>query len=112
MDHCILLLQHLPTHMHFITTGYKRFSKTNSTDPRQRVPLILPFFFFKLLKHKGSCLGKFLKIWNYLEKSTTSQKPYGLAGLGRGRDGCVRWGRDGCVREFSSPFLKLQIVVH
>ena len=29
MDHCVLLLQ-----------GYKRFSRTNSTDPRQRVPLI------------------------------------------------------------------------
>ena len=26
--------------MHFITNGYKRFSKTNSTNPRQRVPLI------------------------------------------------------------------------
>ena len=38
VDHCILLLQHLSTHMHFITNGYKRFSKTNSTDPRQRVP--------------------------------------------------------------------------
>ena len=25
--------------MHFITNGYKCFSKTNSTDPRQRVPL-------------------------------------------------------------------------
>ena len=25
--------------MHFITNGYKRFSKTNSTYPRQRVPL-------------------------------------------------------------------------
>ena len=25
--------------MHFITNGYKRFSKTNSTDPGQRVPL-------------------------------------------------------------------------
>ena len=25
--------------MHFITNGYKRFSKTNSTDPRQRVLL-------------------------------------------------------------------------
>ena len=25
--------------MHSITNGYKRFSKTNSTDPRQRVPL-------------------------------------------------------------------------
>ena len=25
--------------MHFITNGYKRFSKTNSTDPRQRAPL-------------------------------------------------------------------------
>ena len=37
MNHCILLLQHLPNHMHFITPGYKRFSKTNLTDPRQRV---------------------------------------------------------------------------
>ena len=35
----ILLLQHLSTHMHFVTNAYKRFSKTNSTDPRQRVPL-------------------------------------------------------------------------
>ena len=25
--------------MHFITTGFKRYSWTNSTDPRQRVPL-------------------------------------------------------------------------
>ena len=33
-------LQHLFTHVHFITNGYTRFSKTNSTDPRQRVPLI------------------------------------------------------------------------
>ena len=39
MDHYILLLKHLSNHMHFITNGYKRFSKTNSTDPRQRVPL-------------------------------------------------------------------------
>ena len=39
VDHCILLLQHLSTQMHFITNGYKRFSKTNSFDPRQRVPL-------------------------------------------------------------------------
>ena len=37
MDHCILLLKHLSNHMHFITNGYKRFSKTNSTDPRQRL---------------------------------------------------------------------------
>ena len=39
VDHYILLLKHLSNHMHFITNGYKRFSKTNSTDPRQRVPL-------------------------------------------------------------------------
>ena len=39
MDHCILLLQHLSTHQHFIKNSYKRFSNTNSTDPRQRVPL-------------------------------------------------------------------------
>ena len=25
VDHCILLLQHLSNHMHFITNGYKRF---------------------------------------------------------------------------------------
>ena len=34
------LLQHLFNHMHFITTGYKRLLQTNSSDPRQRVPLI------------------------------------------------------------------------
>ena len=39
MDHCILLVKHLSNHMHFIKNGFKRFSKTNSTDPRQRVPL-------------------------------------------------------------------------
>ena len=40
VDQCILLLQYLSNHMHFITNGYKRFLKTNSTDPRQqRVPL-------------------------------------------------------------------------
>ena len=39
VDHCILLFKHLSTHMHFITNGNKRFSKTNSTDPRQRVPV-------------------------------------------------------------------------
>ena len=39
MDHYILFLQHLSTHMRFITNGYKRFSKTNSPDPRQRAPL-------------------------------------------------------------------------
>ena len=37
--YCILLLQHLSSHMHFIVNGYRLFSKTNSTDPRQRVPL-------------------------------------------------------------------------
>ena len=40
VDHCNLLLQHLSIHMHFVTNGYKRFSKTKSTNPRQRVPLI------------------------------------------------------------------------
>ena len=38
VDHCILLLQHLSTQMHFITNRCKCLSKTNSTDPRQRVP--------------------------------------------------------------------------
>ena len=37
---CILLLKYLYNHMHFKTNGYKSFSKTNSTDPGQRVPLI------------------------------------------------------------------------
>ena len=37
--HYILLLKYLSNRVHFVTTGYKRFSKTNSTDPRQRVPL-------------------------------------------------------------------------
>ena len=41
VDHCILLLKHLSNHMHFVTNGQKHFSKTNSTDPRQRVPLRL-----------------------------------------------------------------------
>ena len=37
-----VLLQHLSNlTMHFIINGYKRFSKTNSTDPRQRVPLFI-----------------------------------------------------------------------
>ena len=40
MDHCIPLLYHISTHMHFITNGYKRFLSTNSSDPKQRVPLI------------------------------------------------------------------------
>ena len=39
MDHFILLVKYLSNHMHFITNGYKHFSKTNSSDPRQRVPL-------------------------------------------------------------------------
>ena len=37
MDH----LTYLSNHMHFITNGYKRFSNTNLTDPRERVPLIM-----------------------------------------------------------------------
>ena len=32
------LQHHFSTHMHFTTNGYKRFSKTDTTDPRQRVP--------------------------------------------------------------------------
>ena len=32
-------VKHLSNHMHFITNGYKRISKTNSTNPKQRVPL-------------------------------------------------------------------------
>ena len=32
------ICKYLSNHMHFITDGFKRFSKTNSTDPGQRVP--------------------------------------------------------------------------
>ena len=40
VDHYILLLKYLSNRMHFTTNGYKkRFSKTNSADPRQPVPL-------------------------------------------------------------------------
>ena len=39
MDYCVLLFKHLSNHMHYITNGYKRFSKTNSSDPSQSVPL-------------------------------------------------------------------------
>ena len=39
-DHYILLLKYLSNHMHFIRNGYRCFPKTNSTDPRQRVPLM------------------------------------------------------------------------
>ena len=47
MDHCILLLKHLSNHMHFIKKGYKRFLYTNSSDPRQRVPLnVIPIGLF------------------------------------------------------------------
>ena len=41
VDHYTLLLKYLSNHMHFITNGYKYFLKTNSTDPRQRVPLTI-----------------------------------------------------------------------
>ena len=52
VDHYILLLNYQSNHLHFITSGFKRF-QTNSTDPRQRVPLtvdklkfaVLGFFF-------------------------------------------------------------------
>ena len=52
VDHYILLLKYLSNHMHFVINVYKRFSKTNSTDSRQRVPLIigcLTRFFNKVL---------------------------------------------------------------
>ena len=41
VDLYILLLKYLANHMHAITNGLFKhlFSKTNSTDPRQRVPL-------------------------------------------------------------------------
>ena len=32
-------LKHLSNHTNFITNSFKRFSSSNSTDPRQRVPL-------------------------------------------------------------------------
>ena len=39
VDHCILLLKHVFNHINFTTNGFKGFSWTNSTDPRQCVPL-------------------------------------------------------------------------
>ena len=56
-DNYILLLQYLFTHMHFIKkTGYKRFSKTNSADLRQRIPLTYSSFMafgkFRALKER------------------------------------------------------------
>ena len=38
MDHYIILFNYLSNHLHFITNGFKHFSKTNSIDPWQRVP--------------------------------------------------------------------------
>ena len=49
VDHYILLLNHLSL-MHFITNGYKRFSKTNSTDQRQSVLLISSKFWTPLCR--------------------------------------------------------------
>ena len=40
----ILLQNYLSNHLHFITNHFKRFSKTTSTNPRQRVPLIIHWF--------------------------------------------------------------------
>ena len=54
VDHYILLLKYLSNHMHFVINVYKRFSKTNSTDPRQRVPL--------MKQHERSC--KYLLLLN------------------------------------------------
>ena len=51
VDHCFLLLNCLSNHIHFVTNGFKRFSKTNSTDPRQRVPLRLNPFTLKMWTH-------------------------------------------------------------
>ena len=38
--------------MHFLTNGYKLFSKTNSTDPRQCVPLSTTCAVFIIHRHK------------------------------------------------------------
>ena len=35
----VIFVKYLFNHMHFITNGFKRFSKTNLSNPRQRVPL-------------------------------------------------------------------------
>ena len=50
MDHCILLLKHLSYHMHFITNGFKRFSKTNSIGPRQHVHLSGSDYYTKMMR--------------------------------------------------------------
>ena len=48
VEHYILLLKHLSNHIDFNTNGFRSFSLTNSTDPRQRVPL-------KTLDTVGNC---------------------------------------------------------
>ena len=35
----VFYFNNISNHMHFLRNGYKCFSNTNSTDPRQRVPL-------------------------------------------------------------------------
>ena len=39
MQFLVILLNIFLTNMHFITNGFKCFLWTNSSDPRQRVPL-------------------------------------------------------------------------
>ena len=81
VDYCILLLQHLSTLMHFTTNGYKRFSGTNSTDPRQRVPLRMVSVDkddqYKLTKNHESLLTLALRTFSskncYGLVNTTSQ---------------------------------------
>ena len=54
------------TSMHFIKNGYKRFSKTNSTDPRQRVPLNVLVWGETFMIATEMALGQI--IWKCLSK--------------------------------------------
>ena len=75
VDLCILFFQYLSTHMHFITNGCKHFSKTNSTDPRQRVPLKCAIL-FKGLQLEVEDLWKFERQVTHEATSDFKMAPY------------------------------------
>ena len=69
--HVFYFLKYLSYHMHFITNGYKHFLKTNSSDPRQRVPLTefhwpnASYWGLVNIRSKRSCwLVHCLKTWH------------------------------------------------
>ena len=77
MDHFIPLLKYLSNHMHFITNGYKCFSKTNSTDPRRRVPLIL-LGMKVLTMRQGMRSPVCACVWKYKQSNFWSSRSFKL----------------------------------